>query len=125
MSLYSSPNGLDGTFPARRHVHAWFFIGILLGLLLAVIVSLTILAVDSASPQTGVLVGVFDLSVIVAIVRRYLIWRRMSRAQGPRSRELRCVAGARDARRSRWLAAHPDRARGRGNQFSLKLHPGI
>jgi type IV secretory pathway TrbF-like protein len=126
MSISSSPNGLDGTFPARRHVHAWFFIGILMAIVIAGLVSLTVMAFTSASNEAAWMVVALDVTVVGVAIQRWIARRARMNAK-LRSRELRCVARDADAARKRWLAAHPDRPRARNNSnsFSLRLHPGI
>ena len=130
MSLSSSPGGLDGTFPARRHVHAWFFIGILMAIVVAGLVSLTVMAFTSASNEAAWMVVALDVTVVGVAIQRWMVRRARMHAK-LRSRELRCVARDADAARKRWLAAHADKPRGprgsagSGNAFSLRLHPGI
>jgi type IV secretory pathway TrbF-like protein len=127
MSISSSPNGLDGTFPARRHVHAWFFIGILLAMVVAALVSLTVMAFTSASNEAAWIVVALDVAVVGFAIHRWMTARARMHAK-LRSREVRCIARDADATRKRWLAAHGDRSRGGargGSAFSLRLHPGI
>ncbi len=125
MSISSSPNGLDGTFPARRHVHAWFFIGILMAIVVAGLVSLTVMAFTSASNEAAWVVVALDVAVVGFTIHRWITARARMHAK-LKSRELRCVARETDAARKRWLAAHGDRSRARNtNGFSLRLHPGI
>jgi type IV secretory pathway TrbF-like protein len=132
MSISSSPNGLDGTFPARRHVHAWFFIGILMAMVVVALVSLTVMAFTSASNEAAWMVVALDVTVVGVAIHRWM-GRRARMHAAMRSREIRCVARDADAARKRWLAAHADKPRGsrgggggaNGNAFSLRFHPGI
>jgi hypothetical protein len=106
-------------------VHAWFFIGILMAIVLAGLVSLTVMAFTSASNEAAWMVVALDVTVVGVAVQRWMS-RRARMHAAMRSRELRCVARNADAARKRWLAAHGDRPRARNtNGFSLRLHPGI
>src|SRR3954463_15698896 len=101
MSISSSPNGLDGTFPARRHVHALFFIGILMAIVVAGLVSLTVMAFTSASSEAAWMVVALDVTVVGVTIHRWITARARMHAK-LKSRELRCVARETDAARQRW-----------------------